>query len=219
MSDPIDDLLNRSAPVLVDRGRDQPAALRQMALDAKDTVCPTVPRRRRTGLFAAALTGALIAGGGGVAVAAGLVDWPAGFEDPDSSFAFTLPSGRACEVRLVLADVDSNVPSGENRAQREIDDWLKGMNLEGELDLTAGELEARSILHEQGLVGMTISLSADGWLQDAPLKGDAPTVDDAYALAVDRAVRNEISQHLSSAGIPANEWTFGVDGGIKCAAE
>lgn len=97
MTDPIDELLDRSAPALADRGSARGAGLTQMVSDARDTARPRRRSRRRAGILAATLSGALLVGGGGVAVAAGLVEWPVGFEDPDSSFAFTLPSGRACE--------------------------------------------------------------------------------------------------------------------------
>lgn len=84
MSDPIDDLPERSTPALVDRASAREAALAQMVADARDTVRPPKRSRRRRSALAAALAGVLLVGGGGVAVAAGLVDWPAGFESPDS---------------------------------------------------------------------------------------------------------------------------------------
>lgn len=219
MSDPIDDLLDRSAPALADRGSAREAGLTQMASDARDTVRPAKRTRRRTGILAVALSGALLVCGGGVAVAAGLVEWPAGFEDPDSSFAFTLPSGRACEVRLVVEDVEREPAEGESRAQEEVDRWLNSVDLQAVLDVDAAEHEAKAILASQNAVGMTVVIGEDGWLTDASREDHEPTPDDVRAFAIDRAVGSAMREHLNSIGLPANEWTFGADGGVKCAAE
>lgn len=220
MSDPIDDLLERSAPVLVDRGSAHDAALAQMVADARDTVSPEHrPRRRRTAL-AAALAGALVVGGGGAAVAAGLVDWPSGFENPDNAFAFTLPSDRACEVRLVVEEPDVEAADGENRAQEEIDRWLNSVDLWAELDIPAAEAEVAQIIGDQKAdSGMTIRLDSDGWLADVSLDGGEATPDDLYAFAVNRAIGAAMREQLATVGISENEWIFGTDGGVKCAAE
>lgn len=219
MSDPINELLCRSAPAIADRGAGANAALQQMARDARDSVRPARLSRRRTGVIAAVLSGALLLSGGGVAIAAGLVDWPAGFEDPDSSFAFTLPSGRACEVRLVVADVDSEAAEGENRAQQEVDRWLNEANLQSELDLEAADRDAAQIFAEQREAGQTILIDDQGGLTDAPLELREATPDDEYAFVVNRAVGSALRDHLTVVGIPEDEWTFTADGGVKCAAE
>ncbi len=218
-TDPIDELLDRSAPALADRGAGRDAALHQMARDARDTVRPTRRPRRRTGVIAAALSGALLLGGGGAAIAAGLVDWPAGFQDPDSSFAFSLPSGRACEVRLIVAELDPEAAEGENHAQQEVDRWLNEVDLQSELDLAAAELDAERIFAEQRDAGQTILIDDEGWLTDAPVEQREATPDDEYAFMIDRAVRSALRDHLTGTGIPEQEWTFGADGGVKCAAE
>lgn len=218
--DPIDALLDASAPAVPDRGAGRDAALQQMARDARDTASPARPSRRRTGVIAAALSGALLLSGGGVAIAAGLVDWPTGFEDPDSSFVFALPSGRACEVRLVVAETDSEAAEGENRAQDELDRWLNEVDLESDLDLDAAELDATRIFAEQRDIGQTILIDDDdGWLTEASLELREATPDDVYAFAVSRAVGYAMTDHLTSVGIPENEWSFSADGGVKCAAE
>ena len=219
MTDSLDDLLDRSAPALADRGSTRDTALAQMAADARDTVHPPNRPRRRHTAIAAALAATFLIGGGGVAVAAGLVDWPAGFEHPDSSFAFTLPSGRACEVRLIVEDPNAEAADGENRAQAEIERWLASIDLWDELDMHTAERDAARIVHEQQAAGMVIRIGSDGWLTDAPVDGGEATPDDLYAFAVDRAVRDAMSDHLSTSGIRESEWSFSTDGGVKCAAE
>lgn len=219
MSDPIDDLLDHSAPTLADRGSARDAALAQMVRDARDTVRPSIrPRRRHTAL-AAALAGVFLVGGGGVAVAAGLVDWPSGFESPDSSFAFTLPSGRACEVRLIVDEPNAEAANGENRAQEEIERWLTSVDLWDELDMTSAERDTARIIQEQEAAEMTIRIGSDGWLTDASIDGGEATPDDLYAFAVNRAVGTSIRDHLTAAGLLESEWSFSTDGGVKCAAE
>lgn len=219
MTDSLDDVLDCSAPSLADRGSARDAALRQMATDARDTVRPRRTVRRRRTAVTAALVGAFVVGSGGVAVAAGLVDWPTGFENPDSSFAFTVPSGRACEVRLVVTEPSAEAAGGENRAQEEIDRWLNSVDLWTELDMPAAEQESARIMQEQRSDGMTIRIGTDGWLSDASLDGGDPDADDVYAFAVNRAVGAALRDHLTAVGIDENEWVFGADGGVKCAAE
>lgn len=224
----LDDLLDASAPVarVVDA-----VDIRAMMADAAEAARPVRSRRRvRTGIAAGATALALIIGGGGVAVASGLVSWPSGFEDPDGSYAFTLPSGRACEVRLVIgasepvedptAEVDRSVDADRLRAvQDEVVRWLRDGALDRDLDLPAAEAEASAILDEQEAVGMTILIGEDGWLTDAATAPGRPDADDARAFAVDRAVRAAMGVHLDEEGFSANSWTFSTDGGVKCETE
>src|SRR5687768_13667543 len=103
--DRFDELLAQSAPARPNRGGDLDGAWRLMVRDARDDVGLERPRRRMNAFVTAAAAIVLVIGGGGVAVAAGLVSWPVGFEDPDAALEFVLPSGRACEIRLVVHDI------------------------------------------------------------------------------------------------------------------
>lgn len=218
----LDDLLDASA---------RPAAvidlltIRSMVADAAETVRPARARRRvRAGLAAGAAL-VLMIGGGGVAVASGLVSWPSGFENPDGSYAFTLPSGRACEVRLIVGDQTSATePSPDDVTTRAVQDsvatWLRDGALERDLDLGAADAEAARILAEQeDSYGMTVLIGADGWLTDAAMTPGRPNADDARAFAVNRAVRAAMTDHLVSAGFPESTWTYSTEGGVKCEAE
>lgn len=223
----LDDLLSASAPAarVIDR-----VDVRAMMADAAAEVRPVRSRRRVTAGIAVGAALALIIGGGGVAVASGLVSWPSGFEDPDGSYAFTLPSGRACEARLVIgasepiedptAEVERSVDTETQRAvQEEVARWLRDGALDRDLDLPTAEAEALAIYEEQEAVGMTILIGADGWLTDAAIAPGRPNADDARAFAVNRAVGAAMTDHLTRVGFPENTWTFSADGGVKCEAE
>lgn len=218
----LDGLLQASAPAI--RNIDQ-IDIRAMLADARAEARPARPRRRVSVGVGAAAALALIIGGGGVAVASGLVSWPSGFEDPDGSYAFTLPSGRACEVRLIVEDRTSpSEPSPDDATTRgvqdSVTDWLREGALDRDLDLETADAEAVRILAEQReSYGMTVLIGADGWLADAALAPGRPDADDVRAFAVDRAVRAAMVEHLASSGFPENTWTFGTDGGVKCETE
>lgn len=228
--DLLDERLSQSAPVPALRGPHLDGALPAMIVDAQDITRSAQPRRRATAGITAAAALLLLVGGGGVAVAAGLVSWPSGFENPDGAYAFTLPSGRACEVRLVIgesepiedptAEVDRSVDTETQRAvQEEVARWLRGGALDRDLDLSTAEADVSAIYDEQEAVGMTILIGADGWLEDAAIAPGRPNADDARAFAVDRAVRTAMREHLTDEGFPASSWTFGSDGGVKCAGD
>lgn len=215
-------MLDASAPTA--RALDE-SVVRMMMTDAEAAARPARPRSRvRVGLTAAASL-ALVIGGGGVAIASGLVSWPSGFEDPDGSYAFTLPSGRACEVRLIVEEqTDANEPGPDDAVTRAVQDsvqtWLRDGALDRDLDLAAADAEAERVLAEQAEdYGMTVLIGADGWLTDAAVAPGRPDADDARAFAVNRAVRAAMVAHLTDAGFPEEAWLTSTDGGVKCAAE
>ncbi|MFD5214720.1 hypothetical protein [Microbacterium sp. NPDC058345] len=112
MSDPLDDLLTRSAPPLADRGSGQDAMLRQMAKDARDTVRPRTAPKRRVALLSGVMA-ALVLGGAGAAMAAGVTfPWTQEQRDPYVAVEFTLPSGLACEQRISIAKESDYQDSG-----------------------------------------------------------------------------------------------------------
>ncbi|MFK4760851.1 hypothetical protein ACI3KS_07945 [Microbacterium sp. ZW T5_45] len=223
-----DALLDASAPAprVVDRA--DVRAMMTAAAEAAEAAEPPDtwrPRRRVRISLAAAAAVALMIGGGGVAVASGLVSWPSGYEDPDGSYAFTLPSGRACEVRLVVedqtaSDEDAGADDATTRAvQDALTSWLREGALERDLDLQEADAEAARILAEQRAVGMTVLIGADGWLTDEAIAPGRPDDDDARAFAVDRAVRAALADRLVDAGFPPQTWTVSAEGGVKCEAE
>ena len=231
-ADPFDEVLDRSAPRVAECGPELDELLVQMVQEAREIALQPHARRRRRNIgIAAALAGVLVVGGGGVAVASGLVAWPSGYETPDNQFAFTLPSGRACEVRLVIgsgiegaeksAKPEGEAPSAEvQRAQELTARWLHETDLLSTFDFAASQKAADEILDAQEVTGSTVLIGDDGWLTDARVSAyRASNADDRYAFAADRALRAAMQEHLRSAGVPESAWTFGSAGGVKCAAE
>ncbi|MGF6821250.1 hypothetical protein M2317_000136 [Microbacterium sp. ZKA21] len=220
--DQMDDLLDASAPTAQTIA---PSDVRAMVLEARTQAPPSRPRRRTKAGLAAVSALALVLGGGGVAVAAGIITWPDNLQNPDTSFAFEVPSGRACEVRLVVEPVaqqpDDPSPDRDAAAavQAEATQWLRSVDLQASIDLETARNQAERILTEQHEVGMTIVIGADGWLADAALADRAPDADDVEAFAVDRAVRAAMAAHLAQAGYPEGDWVFSSDGGVKCATQ
>ncbi|WP_309064443.1 hypothetical protein [Microbacterium sp.] len=104
MSDPLDDLLDRSAPPLADRGAGRDAALRLMGVDARDTVRPRLPVRRRSAVLGGVLAAVLV-GGAGVAAANSDWSWIAGLENPHHSYTYTSPTWGQCELRFAYDTV------------------------------------------------------------------------------------------------------------------
>lgn len=218
--DQLDDMLDASAPAARTIASSD---VRAMVLDARNHRGSSRPRRRVKAGAAAVSILALVLGGGGVAVAAGLISWPDNLQSPDTSFDFEVPSGRACEVRLVVEPVADTPedPSPDRDAaaavRDEVTHWLRSVDLRAGLDLESARGEAQRILDEQREVGMTVAISADGWLADTVIADGTPDADDVEAFAVDRAVRAALTAHLADAGYPENIWEFGAEGGVKCA--
>jgi hypothetical protein len=228
--DLFEDRLAQSRPATATRRPDLDVALRAMVEDAEATSRAIRPRRRATAGITAAAVMALVVGGGGVAVASGLVAWPVGYEDPDGAYSFTLPSGRACEVRLVIggseggedpsAEMDRSTDAETQHAlQEEVAQWLRDGALDRDLDLPTAEAEVAAIYDDQAAAGMTVLIGTEGWLEDAASAPGRPDADDARAFAVDRAVRTAMTEHLEDRGFPETSWTFSSDGGVKCAGE
>ncbi|MFB7250529.1 hypothetical protein [Microbacterium sp. NPDC056234] len=220
--DKLDDLLDASAPAVRTIASSD---VRAMVLDARAQERPDRPRRRVRAGAATASVLALVLGGGGAAVAAGLISWPEHLQNPDTSFAFEVPSGRACEVRLVVdpvaAQPDDPSPDRDAAAavRDEVAQWLRSDDLRARLDLGAARSEAQRILADQRESGMTIVIGADGWLTDARFSDRAPDADDLEAFAVSRAVGSALTAHLTRAGFDDNVWEFSTDGGVKCAVQ
>src|SRR5690606_16666444 len=101
-SDPIDDLLDRSAPALADRGNARERGLAHMVRDARDAVLPPKRSRRRVMLLGGVLA-LLLAGGAGVATANSDWRWSPGLDNPDLALPPRRRRVRVAAVRIVEA--------------------------------------------------------------------------------------------------------------------
>lgn len=210
MSDPMDDLLDRSAPVLAYRGSGRDAALAQMVRDARDTVRPAKRPRRRVALFSGALTLALV-GGGGIAVATGFVTWPDRYEKAENVTAFQLASGRECETRFVVADSETGDPL-RTPATDDLRRWLAETDLLAAMDLDAAR--ARDAQEAAESPDQTLIIGNEGWLMDVPKPPETRSADDIEATVINSALRDVIYRKLVDADVPLNDWT--ILGGVKC---
>lgn len=210
MSDSLDDLLNRTSPALADRGSAGDAALVQMVQDARDTVRPPKRSRRRIGLLSGALALVLV-GGGGVAVAAGLVSWPDRYKAAEHVAAFHLTSGRQCESRFVVADSETGEPL-RTPVTDEMRRWLTQTNLFAALDL--GAARARDEEQAAQSPDQTLIIGPEGWLMDVPQPPETRSADDLEATLIDSALRDVVYRKLIDADIALNDWT--ILGGVKC---
>ena len=131
MSDPMDVLLDRSAPHLADRGSGRDAALAQMVHDARDTARPQRRPRRRIALLSGALAVVLM-GGAGIATANSDWLWGQGLENPDRSYTYTSPTWGQCEIRY--SGFDTHNPLIQADVNRVIDEWFANTDVEAAAD-------------------------------------------------------------------------------------
>jgi hypothetical protein len=131
MSEPLDDLLDRSAPLLADRGSGRDDALSLMVRDARDTERPQKRTRRRIALLSGALALVLV-GGAGVATATSDWLWGQGLENPDRSYTYTSPTWGQCEIRY--SGFDTHNPLTQADVNRVIDEWFANTDVEAAAD-------------------------------------------------------------------------------------
>jgi hypothetical protein len=170
-------------------------------------------RRRLHWGIAAGIAGALLIGGG-AAVAGGLIDWEPKYQNPDTAFTFSLPSGRACEVRLVADGAWGGPGDDQAAAQKSLDGlrtWMRETDIRSQLDMEAGRASVAQMAKDSTTT--TGVIGSDGWLADVSQSPSTQTADDRAAIAVDRAVRTLIAKHMDQGG-PGEMWA--AYGGVKC---
>ncbi|REJ04788.1 hypothetical protein DY023_12805 [Microbacterium bovistercoris] len=126
MSESLDDLLDRSAPAVSDRGPGRDAALAQMVRDARDTERPRRGRRRVALL--SGLATVLLVGTAGIATAASDWLWIRGLENPDRSYTYVSPTWGECEIRVSHFDMTNPVVEAE--VNRIVDEWFADTDVE-----------------------------------------------------------------------------------------
>jgi hypothetical protein len=101
-TDPLDELLAASAPATTGRTPELREELTRMAVSsAHDRRASS--SRRRIAVGTGIATVALLAGAA-TAAAGGILDWGPWALRPDVVYAYTLPSGEPCELRVVFDD-------------------------------------------------------------------------------------------------------------------
>lgn len=127
MNDPLDDLLDRSAPRVAERAGAGPSAMAQIVRDAAATVRPSRRSRRRDTVLAG-LGAVLLVGTAGVATANSDWLWGSGLENPDRSYSYSSPTWGECEIRY--SDLDTHNPLIQGEVDRIIDEWFATTDVE-----------------------------------------------------------------------------------------
>ncbi len=123
-------------------------------------------------------------------------------QDPDAEYVFTLPSGRGCEVRVVVEQTE------------DVGDWDAFVTNVRHLAVDDAAVERwvediRS--NPQAIVQV---LDADGQFED-PKPGVEPSEDDWYATAHWVAMGDEVRQLAEESGVVSG---FGGDEQLQCEA-
>lgn len=180
MTDSFDDLLDRSAPLLAERGSTRDAALTQMIADARDTARP--PRRRRGVSLAAGVAAVVLIGTAGVATANSDWIWTAGLENPDRSYTYTAPTWGQCEIRFSGYEIAD--PFVEANVNRILDDWFARTDVEA----AAEPYVAKSLAFIEESIARDEQAAQDPRLPDL----NAWT---AHEQALGDAMRDELRSH------------------------
>ncbi|WP_457101475.1 hypothetical protein [Microbacterium sp. P5_E9] len=201
--DRLDLLLERSAPEAVHVGDDLVREMDHVAAATHTQVADEQPRiRRMPRLVAGVGLAVLLTGGAGAAVAAGGFEWLPWAEDPDVAYAFTLPSGRGCEARIVLEQTE------------DYGDWDVFVADIGQLTLDDATVARRADEIRSDPRSIIQVLDANGQFVDLPA-GAEPTEDDWYAVAHYVALTEETTRLSAEAGIDG-WWTS--DAQLQCEA-
>ncbi|MFL2002195.1 MULTISPECIES: hypothetical protein [unclassified Microbacterium] len=205
--DPMDDLLNRTAPPPIESGsalgRDLRMVSREARRHARHTTVPG-PRTRPARVALGAGLAVLLVAGAGTAVAATTFDWAPWAQDPDISYPFALPSGRDCEARvqmLVVTSIDENGRI-ETAYDETVADHFRAFDAIGASDV---EESITEVLNRKGS-GSMIVIHPDGQISDMPETPEGPTQDDVYAAAVDDALGDALRTEAVAYGLTEDQW-------------
>lgn len=102
--DPFDDLLARSAPRTTEATPELREELTRMSVASVAEGRPVGGRRGLRIAVGAGIASLALLAGAGTAAATGVIEWGPWAQDPDVVYAYTLPSGEACELRLTFDD-------------------------------------------------------------------------------------------------------------------
>lgn len=201
--DPLELLLERSAPATLRVGDELTRAMDHSASTARAQVTAERPRARRMpGLVAGVGLAVLLTGGAGAAVAAGGFEWLPWAQDPDAAYVFSLPSGRDCELRVVVEQTE------------DVGDWEAFVTNVGHLAVEDAAVE-RWVEQIDSDPQAIIQVLGVGGQWENPKPGAEPSRDDLYATAHWVAMGEEVRQQADEAGVV---FGFGGDQQMQCGA-
>ena len=199
--DRLDLLLERSAPKTLHVGDDLTRDMNQVSFAARAQVTSEQPRARRMPRLVAGVgLAVLLTGGTGAAVAAGGFDWLPWAQDPDAAYVFTLPSGRECELRVVVEQTE------------DVGDWDEFVANVGHLAIEDATVERWADQIRSNPEAIIQVLDANGQWED-PKPGAEPSQDDWDATAHWVAMGDEVRQLADESGVV---FGYGGDQQMQC---
>ncbi len=206
-TDSLDRLLDASAPrIQVADELDATAMVRAAQREA-------VPRRKRRGYQVAlgAALAAVLVGGAGAAVAGTVFHWAPWAQDPDIVYAFTLPSGRECEVRVQVLVVTHIGDGGAltSAVDPALTDHFRGIDAVSRVDMNSAIAEVRQ------LADANVVIQANGRLADVNRSQAVMSEDDVYAFAVNRGLGAVLHEEFDALGWSDQDWNTNMD--LQCA--
>ena len=189
-------LLTDSAPA---ETASSPALRHDLAVMAAEARRASHLRRRPLRLAATAGLATLLVSGAGTAVAASVFDWAPWAQDPDMAYPFILPSGRACEARVTVYDIESiDINGAVTRSDPANDSdfarHLRDLDLVDQADVQASITEVR----QRDTSVSYVAVLPKGSLEDVYATPSGPTEDDIYAAAVSKDVRDVINAEAAT---------------------
>lgn len=175
--DQLDDLLDESAPAA---RTIEPNHLRAMVIDAR-AQSSTPKRRRRAAILSGALA-VFLAGGAGVATAAGDWLWGDGLENPDRSYTYTSPTWGECEIRF--SGIETHDIFTQADVNTIVDEWFATTDVEA----------AAAPFVEEHLAVVEKSQEADPEVQKDPRLADLNAWT-AHEQALGEALSDELRAH------------------------
>jgi hypothetical protein len=180
--DQLDELLDASAPAAHSL-----EAREVRAMVAEAHAQSTVPkRRRRVALLSGALA-VLLAGGAGVATAAGDWLWSDGLENPDRSYTYTSPTWGQCEIRF--SGLDTHSIFTQANVDAIVDEWFATTDVE----------TAAAPFVDEHLAVVEESQEADPEVQNDPRAADLAAWT-AHEQALSEALYIELGEHGFDSG-------------------
>lgn len=183
--EPLDDLLDRSAPAT---RAATPADLAAMATLARREVGS---RRRRPRVALGVGIAAVLVGGAGIAAANDLV-WSDWVKEPVGSYSFTLPSGATCTSQH--GDVEAADPA----VAAAVEEFYRGdVMARADVDAALAELRSEPWIAEL----------EDGSTEVLEPGSPHFSYDDEYKFAVRNAVGAAVVAHLAERGMPRGPYS------------
>lgn len=205
--DPLDNLLERTAPAGVESNAELARELATMSHKARRV--SAAPRRKPARVALGAGLALILLGGAGAAAAGTVFNWAPWAQDPDIAYPFSLPSGRACEARVQVLEVVSIDEDGiwTSAYDPELGDHFRSLDAMGAADIEGAieEVRARDSTHT------TVGVRPDGTMSDLPTPPGGPSEDDVYAAAVNVALGDVLESEMAAYGLTIGQWNTNMD--------